>query len=174
MQQQHLIRGFEGLLARVMYVFDDALVFVAAPTRVTIAEASRLAAVNLKGVHAPSFTGEGLFGAGAKLYLKKRKFSHIAEFSRQFGDAGFSDPRVTSTLVATEVDGARRVLLEAIDAVSFRFRTRFLVPHIVVRFAISDAAPIEFWMRYRSQKVQEVHRTLATVLGARVGALNPP
>lgn len=174
-QGQHLLKGFEGLLAHVMYVFDDAVVFVNPPPSVAAADGVRLFITNLKGVHGPKLTGQGLAAAAAKQYLKRKKFNHIADFSRQFGEAGFHDLRVTSTLLTEQVQGAQRVPLEDVEAVTFTFRKHLLPPHISIRVARRGAGDaLVFSIRYNIHKAQEAHQVLQSVLGARVGPLDPP
>ena len=173
--RRHLLFGFEGLLRRVMYVFDDAIVFVDPPRSVLAADAVRLGLAEAKAVHAPTFGGESVVKALAGQYVNRRKFGDIVEFSRQFGKAGFSDPRITSTMLAEQLDRTERVPHSEIASVQFIFHPAILPPHVALKFARVDAAPsFEFRMRYRVEKVREAGEVLAAVLGSRVAALSPP
>jgi len=102
------LAAYEGLLAQVVYIFDDAVVFVHPPRGVATADFVRLVTTNLGAIHGPSFTGETITQSLAKGYLNDKKFAHIAEFSSQFGDLGFRDPRATSALLADQLDRTDR------------------------------------------------------------------
>jgi hypothetical protein len=172
--RRHLVYGFEGLFRQVMYVFDDAIVFVAPPPTVMAADALGIAAAKVKAMHGPSFNGEDAITGLAADYVERRKFNEIAEFSRQFGNAGFSDPRITSTMLAEQLGRSTRVPHEDIEGVRFMFRPGGLHPQVVVSFARRGIDPaLAFRMRYRIPKARQAHEALASVLGARVLPLSP-
>jgi hypothetical protein len=172
--KRHLIFGFEGLLRRVMYVFDDAVVFVDPPPSVKAADAVRLGIAKAKAVQAPSFQGEDAIRKLAGEYVRRRKFTDIRAFSRQFGAAGFSDPRITSTMLAEQLERTERVPLGDISGVRFEFHRMAPHPYVAVRFDRSHAgSATSFHMRYGMPKVREAHQVLSAVLGARVASLNP-
>lgn len=171
---RHLVKGFEGMLARVMYVFDDAVVLVNPPPSVAIADGTRLLIARLKGVNGPEVKGQALAAAAAKHYLKRRKFNHVLEFSKQFGPAGFHDHRVTSALLAEQVQSTERVPVNDVVAVTFTFRKRLLPPVISIELRrIGDMKPVVFHMRYRVSTAREAHEALRSVLGSRVGPFDP-
>jgi hypothetical protein len=172
--KRHLIFGVEGLLRRVMYVFDDALVFVDPPRSVMAADAVSLGIAKATAIKAPTFSGEDAIEALAGEYVKRRKFTDIREFARQFGKAGFSDPRITSTMLAEQLERTERVPLGEISGVHFDFHPMSPQPHVTVRFARTHApSSTDFSMRYGMSKVREAHGVLSAVLGARVASLNP-
>jgi hypothetical protein len=172
--KRHLIFGFEGLLRHVMYVFDDAVVFVDPPSSIRAADAVRIGIAKSKAVHAPTFKGEDAIEKLAREYVKRRKFTDIRAFSRQFGDAGFSDPRITSAMLAEQLERTARVPLSDISGVRFEFHRLAPEPYVAVRFARSHAvSPTDFYMRYGMPKVREAHQVLSAVLGPRVASLTP-
>lgn len=166
--------GFEGLLRRVMYVFDDATVFVEPPPSVMAADALRLGLAKAKAARVPTFGGEGVVKALSGQYVNRRKFHDIVEFSHQFGEAGFSDPRITSTMLAEQLERTERIPHREIASVQFVFHPAMLPPHVAVKFTRVDAASSSFRMRYHLEKVHEAREVLAAVLGSRVAALSPP
>ena len=172
---RHLVYGFEGFFRRVMYVFDDAIVFVSPPPSVTVADALSFAVTKVKGMHGPSFHGDGAVKTLANQYVKRRKFKDIAEFSRQFGTAGFSDSRITSTMLAEQLERTVRIPHSEIERVHFNCHRGALHPRVVVVLAGAGAArPLEFHMRYRIPKVRQADEALASVLGSRVVPLSLP
>jgi hypothetical protein len=172
--KRHLVFGFEGLLRRVMYVFDDAVVFVDPPPSVKAADALRLGLRKATAAHVPTFKGESVVTKSTAEYVKQRKFKDIAAFSRQFGEAGFSDPRITSTMMAEQLTRAARLPHSEIVQVHFVFDSSALYPHVVLQFICrGTTSPVEFCMRDGTPKVREAHQALAAVLGPRVSTLNP-
>jgi hypothetical protein len=157
-----------------MYVFDDAIVFVAPPASVRIADAASLAIGKWKAANGPSFTGEGAVKTVTTQYVKHRKFKDIVAFSRQFGEAGFSDPRITSTMLATQLERTQRLPHDEIERIGFELHPGGAHPHISIDFSrAGNAPPIKFLMRYRMATALEAHATLAMVLGDRVASLTP-
>jgi hypothetical protein len=170
--RSHFLAAYEGLLAQVVYIFDDAVVFVHPPRGVATADFVRLVTTNLGAIHGPSFTGETITQSLAKGYLNDKKFAHIAEFSSQFGDLGFRDPRATSALLADQLDRTVRVLVSDIASVAMSFHPRSLPPMIGMSFALAGGTDgITFWMRYRTEKAKDAHRVLGSLLGERVRPL---
>jgi hypothetical protein len=169
---RHLVDGFEGLLRRVMYVFDDAVVFVNPPPAVRAADFLGLVAGKLKAAKVQSVDGQAAATRLADQYVSEHRFADIIAFSRQFGEAGFDDPRVTSTVLAEQVARTERIPLDDIAAVGFRAHQGGLHPHVTVTFTrIGSDSPLRFDMRYRASKAHEVHQALTSVLGARVAPL---
>ena len=172
--QRHLIFGFEGLLRRVMYVFDDAVVFVDPSPDVKLVDAVRQALAKANAVHIPTFKHGDVVEKLTSEYVGRRKFTDIREFASQFGKAGFSDPRITSIMLTEQLERSARVPLSEISGVQFEFHPRTLQPYVLVKFARTGAAgPANFCMRYGMPKVREAHEVLSAVLGPRVASLNP-
>lgn len=173
--KRHLIFGFEGLLRRVMYVFDDAVVFVDPPPSVKAVDLVSLGIAKANAIHAPTFQGEDVVTKLAGEYVNRRKFTDIRDFGRQFGTAGFSDPRITSTMLAERLERTTRVPHSDISSVRFAFHPAALHAHVVVEFARGQptSSTTEFYMRYRIEKVREAHQVLTAVLGPRVASLSP-
>lgn len=172
---RHLVAGYEGLLTRAMYVFDDALVLVDPPPDITAAGVVKRLGKTLKTIGAPTFEGEKLITGVADHHLKRRKYRHITEFSAQFGEAGFTDPQITSTMLAEQVDHTGRLPLAEIDRVTFSFWRHPPQPQIILEFTRRGSAkPWKFRMRYSLPKAREAHEALTRVLGSRVDMFNPP
>ena len=78
---RHLVEGFEGLLREVMYVFDDAVVFVSPPPSVKLLDGLGLLTRKLKAAKVPTFHGEDAASRLASDYVEDRKFQDIVAFS---------------------------------------------------------------------------------------------
>jgi len=172
---RHLVAGFEGLLTRVMYVFDDALVLVDPPRDITAAGLVKHLGRTLKIARVPQFQGEKLITGVADHHLKRRKYRHITEFSTQFGEAGFTDPRITSAMLAEQLEHTERLPLAEIERVTFSFWRHPPQPQIIFELTCrGHAKPLKFRMRYNLPKAREAHEALTRVLGSRVSMFNPP
>lgn len=75
--KRHLIFGFEGLLRHVMYVFDDAVVFVDPPLEVKLVDTVRRALAKANAMQLPTFSHEDVAEKLAGEYVGRREFTDI-------------------------------------------------------------------------------------------------